>query len=194
MLNSCWLVVNKSFSLLWIWFLISSSESSRETQYSASQISHSHFFSKQPMKYIPKFTHVSDMVQWLTMVLLPSSVALWFVAVIVSVVLYSYVIFTHIFQGYITGTGTIIWLPQCQWRNPERYGYNGPILYHNKTQQNLNHEHFLGHTLYGLIMLIVDWAILSSLLWFALWWVGQMDYRDLLRLEVCVIPMTKSRI
>ena len=149
------------------------------------------------MKYIPKFTHFSYMVQWLTMVLLPSSVVHWFVAVIVSVVLYSYVIFTHIFQGYITGTGAIIWLPQCQWCNPWEiwvqcvHGYNGPIPYYNKTQQNLNNEHFLGHTLYGLI---VDWAILSSLLWFALWWVGQMDYRDLLRLEVCVIPMTKSRI
>ena len=30
--------------------------------------------------------------------------------------------FTHILQGYFTGTGAIIWLPQCQWSNPEGYG------------------------------------------------------------------------
>ena len=30
--------------------------------------------------------------------------------------------FTHILQGYITGTGAIIWLPQCQWSNPDAYG------------------------------------------------------------------------
>ena len=30
--------------------------------------------------------------------------------------------FTHIFQGYFTGTGAIMWLPQCQWSNPEGYG------------------------------------------------------------------------
>ena len=30
--------------------------------------------------------------------------------------------FTHILQGYFTGTGAIIWLPQCQWSNPEWYG------------------------------------------------------------------------
>ena len=30
--------------------------------------------------------------------------------------------YTHILQGYFTGTGAIIGLPQCQWRNPEGYG------------------------------------------------------------------------
>ena len=30
--------------------------------------------------------------------------------------------FTHILQGYFTGTGAITWLPQCQWSNPEKYG------------------------------------------------------------------------
>ena len=34
---------------------------------------------------------------------------------------------THILQGYFTGTGAIIWLPQCQWSNPEGYGYNRPV-------------------------------------------------------------------
>ena len=29
--------------------------------------------------------------------------------------------FIHILQGYLTGTGAIIWLPQCQWSNPDRY-------------------------------------------------------------------------
>ena len=28
-------------------------------------------------------------------------------------------LFTYILQGYFTGTEAIIWLPQCQWRNPE---------------------------------------------------------------------------
>ena len=31
---------------------------------------------------------------------------------------------THILQGYFTGTGAIIWLPQCQWSNPEGYVYH----------------------------------------------------------------------
>ena len=30
-------------------------------------------------------------------------------------------LFTHILQGYFTGTGAITWLPQCQWSNPEGY-------------------------------------------------------------------------
>ena len=29
--------------------------------------------------------------------------------------------FAHILQGYFTGTGAIIWLPQCLWSNPEGY-------------------------------------------------------------------------
>ena len=29
---------------------------------------------------------------------------------------------THILQGCFTGTGAIIWLPQCQWNNPEYMG------------------------------------------------------------------------
>ena len=28
---------------------------------------------------------------------------------------------THILQGYFTGTGAILGLPQCQWSNPEEY-------------------------------------------------------------------------
>ena len=30
--------------------------------------------------------------------------------------------FTHILQAYFTGTGAIVWLPQCQWSNHEGYG------------------------------------------------------------------------
>ena len=30
--------------------------------------------------------------------------------------------FAPIFQGYLIGTGAIIWLPQCQSSNPEEYG------------------------------------------------------------------------
>ena len=35
----------------------------------------------------------------------------------------SYDVFTHILQGRFTGTGAIIWLPQCQWNDPEGYGW-----------------------------------------------------------------------
>ena len=42
------------------------------------------------------------------------------------VLLWSWIIvinqFTHIFQASFTGTGAIIWLPQCQWSNPEECG------------------------------------------------------------------------
>ena len=31
--------------------------------------------------------------------------------------------FTHILQGYFTGTGAITWLPQCQWSDPEGYTF-----------------------------------------------------------------------
>ena len=34
----------------------------------------------------------------------------------------SYHSFTHNFQGYITGTGTIMRLPQSQWSKPEENG------------------------------------------------------------------------
>ena len=29
--------------------------------------------------------------------------------------------FIHVLQGFFTGTWAIIWLPKCQWRNPEEY-------------------------------------------------------------------------
>ena len=46
--------------------------------------------------------------------------------------------FSHILQGCFTGTGAIIWLPQCLWSNPEIYGYNQYLPNHNKTQQSMN--------------------------------------------------------
>ena len=42
--------------------------------------------------------------------------------------------FTHILQGYFTGTGAIKWLPQCQWSNPEEYGVNRP---HESTEREI---------------------------------------------------------
>ena len=45
---------------------------------------------------------------------------------------------THIFQGEFSGTGAIIWLPQCQWSNPEGYGQIWQLTY---LQQNTNHAH-----------------------------------------------------
>ena len=38
----------------------------------------------------------------------------------------------------IQGTGTSIWLPQCQWSNPEEYGKNRLIPNHHWIQQNAN--------------------------------------------------------
>ena len=31
-------------------------------------------------------------------------------------------LFTLVLQGYFTGTGAIVWLPQCRWSNPEGQG------------------------------------------------------------------------
>ena len=31
--------------------------------------------------------------------------------------------FTHLLQGYFTGIGAIVGLPQCQWSNPEEFGW-----------------------------------------------------------------------
>ena len=45
--------------------------------------------------------------------------------------------FTHILQGYFTGTGAIIRLPQWQWSNPEGYGQ----MYHMNLQElKINHN------------------------------------------------------
>ena len=49
-------------------------------------------------------------------------------------------LFTHIFQGYFTGTGAI-WLPQCQWSNLEGYGWKGSLPNHNTKQQSMTHIH-----------------------------------------------------
>ena len=38
----------------------------------------------------------------------------------------SHDVFTHILQGCFTGSGAIIWLPQCQWSNPEDMGKIDP--------------------------------------------------------------------
>ena len=48
-------------------------------------------------------------------------------------------VFPHILQGCFTGTGSIVWLPQCQWSNPEEYGHNLTEYNHNGIQQSVNH-------------------------------------------------------
>ena len=43
--------------------------------------------------------------------------------------------FTHILQYYFSGTGEIIWSPQCRWNNTIlRYGLKRLILNHNKVR------------------------------------------------------------
>ena len=41
-------------------------------------------------------------------------------------------LYPHTLQGCFTGTGAILWLPQCQWSNPERYILNQTIPNHNQ--------------------------------------------------------------
>ena len=38
----------------------------------------------------------------------------------------------HILQGYFTGTGAIIWLPQCLWSNTEEYGLKSMSIFYGK--------------------------------------------------------------
>ena len=49
--------------------------------------------------------------------------------------------FTLIFQACFTGTGAIMWLPQCQWSNPEKYGKNRPLA-NNNTAGNTLHNYW----------------------------------------------------
>ena len=41
-------------------------------------------------------------------------------------------VYLYILQGCFTGTGAIIWFPQCLWSNPKGHGWNWLILNHNK--------------------------------------------------------------
>ena len=43
------------------------------------------------------------------------------------IIMASCISFTHILQDGFTGTGAIIWLPQCLWSNPKGYGENWPV-------------------------------------------------------------------
>ena len=48
-------------------------------------------------------------------------VVLCFVVVMQSFIMNSHEVFIHIHQGYFTGTGAIVRLPQCQWSKPDGY-------------------------------------------------------------------------
>ena len=58
-------------------------------------------------------------------------IILWF-----SVFIYIWYVYIYIIQGYFTGTGVILRLPQCQWSNPEGYGWNRSLHNPTKTLQN----------------------------------------------------------
>ena len=81
-----------------------------------------------------------------------------FVCIFLCLLLFVLINFTHILQGYITGTGAIIWLPQCQWCNPEKYGLmhhmNTPLTYIALSKQSKvkQHAYFMTYT--------VDWSTL----------------------------------
>ena len=72
----------------------------------------------------------------------------------------SYELFIHILQGCCTGTGAIIWLAQCRWSNPNRYGSNRLFPYHNK--------HIKAWTMCIIldVLYILDWLyLLHSYAW-----------------------------
>ena len=48
--------------------------------------------------------------------------------------------FTHILQNYLTGTGAIIWLTQCQWCNPEEYVSLDPMKPSRSDSKTTNHN------------------------------------------------------
>ena len=48
--------------------------------------------------------------------------------------------FVNILQGYFTGTGAIIRLPQCQWSNPEEYEYMQITIIWIHQNRNYNHN------------------------------------------------------
>ena len=59
-----------------------------------------------------------------------------------------YEVVVHICQSCFTGTGAIIWLPQCHWGNPEKYVYNRLIHNHDKSQQTENRAYISWDLLY----------------------------------------------
>ena len=71
-------------------------------------------------------------------------------------VVYSHNLLTYIHQGYFPGSGAIVWLAQCQWSNPEEYGWSQLLPNHT-----IDHEpysaYFLGYTVY--IPHISPWQI-----------------------------------
>ena len=58
-----------------------------------------------------------------------------FVVVMILFLVDSHNALTHVLQGYFAGIGVIIWLPQCQWSNPEGHGLNNLTSNHNKITQ-----------------------------------------------------------
>ena len=46
-------------------------------------------------------------------------------------------LFTHILQGYFTGPGAILWLPQCQWSLPWRVWLKLTITKPNQSRTNI---------------------------------------------------------
>ena len=62
---------------------------------------------------------------------------------------------THILQGYFTGTGAFIWLPQCLWSNPEGYGQTNHI---NSLAPGIFKLNFI-QEIFKLISVIDGWRI-----------------------------------
>ena len=69
------------------------------------------------LEHVGKFQ--SQYIPWNMHTVLLCFVLLW---LYYQCLLHSCDALTHILQGSFTGTGAILWLPQCQWGNPEGYG------------------------------------------------------------------------
>ena len=74
--------------------------------------------------------------------------------------------FTHILQGYFTGTGAIVWLPQCQWSNPEGYD----LMDHMNSQPKYNKTKPCAELINGYWMHMVDFALFCCSYVANSWW------------------------
>ena len=101
---------------------------------------------------------------------------LCFVVVMQSFIMNSHEVFIHIHQGCFAGTGAIVWLPQCQWSEPDGYMKISQCIITTKHSKAKTVCIFLGiycilsHWFYWIMCIIlIGWRtlILYKLIWLA---------------------------
>ena len=70
---------------------------------------------------------------------------------------YTWFEFAHILQGCFTGTGAILWLPQCQWSNPEEYGHIYMGLFSQYLTTTRHHQAWDMCIIYGMYSVYFLW-------------------------------------